>query len=140
MERSASIRNFIGGQLARGKGKQCDIACLLDCLCQLALKERRGAGESAWQDLSPLRDELLQKSHVPIADVIDLLGLELADLFTTEVFPVPYSGWGSRQLVQTRTGDAAGITLEPLAVFVPSNRLNPSRVALSMGSVLNECF
>ena len=45
---------------------------------------RADAGKTAGNDLAALGDEALQQAHVAIADGIDLLGAELADLLAAE--------------------------------------------------------
>src|SRR5688500_11362953 len=61
--------------------KQRHRAGALDRVLQLALMKGTGSGNAAWQNLSALRDELLQHLHVLEVDVLELLDAELADAF-----------------------------------------------------------
>src|ERR671917_403553 len=65
-------------QLVSGERQQRRDARALDCVLQLALVQRAGAGDAARKDLPALRDELLQRLHVLEVDVLDLLDAELA--------------------------------------------------------------
>ena len=60
---------------------------LRDCLMasdQLALVARADAGQAARNDLAALGHEALQQAHVAVADRVDLLRAELADLLAAE--------------------------------------------------------
>src|ERR1051325_9573351 len=59
--------------------QQRDDARALDRALQLALMQRARAGDAARKNLAALGDELLERLHVFVVDVLDLLDAELAD-------------------------------------------------------------
>ena len=69
---------------ARGEGEQGNVARLLDGLRDLALMAGADAGQTARNDLAALGDEALQQADIAVADGVDLLGAELADLLAAE--------------------------------------------------------
>src|SRR5438105_4203343 len=72
----------IGRSISRER-QQRNGARALDRVLQFALMQRAGAGDASRQNLSALRDELLQHLHIFEVDVLELLHAELADALAT---------------------------------------------------------
>ena len=66
------------------EGEQGDVARLLDCEREATLVTGADTGQAARNDLATLGHEALQQTNVAVADGIDLLGAELADLLAAE--------------------------------------------------------
>src|ERR1700678_1327301 len=81
----ASLRFLLCRLLEAGcEGEQGDVARLLDGEREAALMRGADAGETARDDLAALGHEPLQQAHVAVAEEVDLLGAELADLLAAE--------------------------------------------------------
>ena len=78
---------------ARSEGEQRDVARLLDGKRDATLVASADTGQPARNDLAPLGNEALQQAHIAVADRIDLLGAELADLLAPEEFA---AAWATR--------------------------------------------
>jgi hypothetical protein len=105
--------------VARGEGEQRDVARLLDRERELALMARADARQAAGNDLAALGDEALQQPHVAVADGVDLLRAELADLLAAEELASSRTAAGSarssRSALWTGTSRAAAWTGMPAA-------------------------
>src|SRR4051812_24898239 len=73
--------------LLRRVRDQRQLPCPHDGGAQLALMQRAGARDAAWQDLGALGNERHQQLDVLVVDVVDLVRAELADLATAEHRP-----------------------------------------------------
>src|ERR1051326_6938618 len=67
------------------KRQQRDIAGFLDGIAEAPLVRRADARDTPRNDLAALRDEGVQKLHVLVVDVIDLLNAKTAYLFASEI-------------------------------------------------------
>jgi len=69
------------------KGKECNVAGLLDSPGQGSLVRRAGSCQAARKDLPPLGNERPDQPNIFVVDKIDLFHAKLADLAPTKVLP-----------------------------------------------------
>src|SRR5271163_4498694 len=83
------------GLEAGGEGQQGNVARLLDGQREATLVTGADTGQATGNDLAALGDEALEQTHVAVADGIDLLGAELADLLAAEELTAARTAAGS---------------------------------------------
>ena len=79
-ERKLRFNNL---KLVGNVGKQCHLACSLDCNCELSLVKSASAGNTSGKNLSSFRNELSELCYVLIIDCVCFILAEDANLLSS---------------------------------------------------------